>query len=71
MAKTFNLEIITPKSLIYKGQVQSLIAPAELGYLGVLANHTPLIANIVKGKITLCDASGNRRTFDSKATGFL
>lgn len=71
MAKLFNLEIITPYKLIYKGEVSSLVVPAELGYLGVLADHAALIANIVKGKITLLDASANSRTFDSKTRGFL
>jgi F-type H+-transporting ATPase subunit epsilon len=71
MAKIFNLEIIAPGKLIYKGEVVSLVVPAELGYLGVLADHAPLIANIVRGKITLRDTSENRMTFDTKTRGFL
>ncbi len=71
MAKLFNLEIITPDKLIYQGEVVSLVAPAELGYLGVLADHAPLIANTVSGKITLRDRSGKSKAFVAKAGGFL
>jgi F-type H+-transporting ATPase subunit epsilon len=69
--KSFQLNIITPDKTVYKGEVSSLIAPGELGYLGVLANHAPLITNLVAGKIIFRESSGKRTVMQSKAKGFL
>lgn len=67
--KTFKVSIITPRRIVYDGQVSSLIAPAELGYLGVLVNHAPLIANLVPGKIIVRDPSDRTRIFHSPGKG--
>ncbi len=71
MEKAFKVNIITPDQTVYTGEVSSLIAPAALGYLGVLANHTPFIANLLPGKITLRNNSGKLTVIDSKGKGFL
>ena len=71
MAKSFNLSIITPDKIAYEGKAVSLVVPAALGYLGVLADHRPLIANVVSGKITLTEESGKTLTFHYKDKGFL
>jgi len=49
----FELRIITPERVVFSGPVTSLIAPGELGYLGVLAHHAPLITTLKKGRITV------------------
>lgn len=71
MEKTFNLEIITLQNSVYSGKVVSLVVPAELGYLGVLALHAPLVANLTAGKITLRRESGEKLFFISQKKGFL
>lgn len=71
MAKTFNLIIIAPDRTIYEGRVSSLVAPAQLGYLGVLANHAPLIASIREGKIVFKEESGRSITLYNQGAGFL
>ena len=71
MAKQFNLTITSPEKRLYAGNVVSLIAPAALGYLGVLADHAPLTANLGSGKIIIKDALGETITFDSQNSGFL
>jgi F-type H+-transporting ATPase subunit epsilon len=71
MAKSFNLSIITPDKIAYEGKAVSLVVPAALGYLGVLADHRPLVSNIVNGKITLTEGSGKMLTFHCKSKGFL
>ncbi|NIM19708.1 MAG: hypothetical protein GTO51_05625 [Candidatus Latescibacteria bacterium] len=59
MAVTFHLEILTPNGSELDEQVVSIVAPGELGYLGVLANHAPLITTLSIGdlKVTF---EGNR-----------
>ena len=71
MAKSFDLNIITPDEIVYEGKITSLVAPCALGYLGVLGNHAPLIANMKSGKITLKEESGKTIIFNSETKGFL
>ncbi len=71
IGKFFKVSIITPRRIIYEGQISSLIAPAELGYLGVLANHAPLIANLVPGKIILKEMSDRPKVFRCASKGIM
>lgn len=71
MEKNFHVDILTPKETIYSADVISMVVPAQLGYLGVLANHAPLVANILPGKITVREASGGLREFKVKSKGIL
>jgi len=69
--KSFQLEIITPNKKLFSGQIASLIAPASDGYLGVLANHAPLITTLSPGKITARDSQGGATVFSSSGSGLL
>lgn len=71
MAKIFDLTLITPDKTLYEGRVESLVAPAALGYLGVLANHAPLVASLTEGKIIIRPQAGESIIFYSKGKGFL
>ena len=71
MAKLFNLTIVEPDKVLYEGQAVSLIARSTEGYLGVLADHAPLAANLVAGKIMLTDETGMTFNFYCQGTGFL
>lgn len=71
MAKLFNLGIYSAQRSIFEGKVCSLIAPSECGYLGILADHAPLVARLVRGKLILKDNDGNGRVIDNPAFGFL
>ncbi len=71
MSKNFNVVIVSPEKIIYQGEVISLIVPSESGYLGVLADHAPLLANLASGKITLKQENGSPINFDYQGQGFL
>ncbi|MBI4706640.1 MAG: F0F1 ATP synthase subunit epsilon [Candidatus Omnitrophica bacterium] len=71
MDKPFQVKIITPERTVFSGQVSSVVAPGEIGYLEILANHAPIISNLVKGKIVLKDSSNNKSLFLSMGNGFL
>lgn len=71
MGKAFQLEILVPEDKVFAGKVTSLIVPAALGYLGVLADHAPLIANLVPGKITYIDNQGRETLIKNNAKGFI
>ncbi|MDD5166715.1 MAG: F0F1 ATP synthase subunit epsilon [Candidatus Omnitrophica bacterium] len=71
MSNLFHIDIVGPEKIIYSGEIISLVVPAEFGYLGVLANHAPLIAHLVKGKITLRDNTDATLIFDIRDQGFI
>ena len=70
MSNVFQLRVISSERTIFQGEVTSLIVPAEGGYLGVLAHHAPLVANLIPGKIILKDADGQEQNFRSEGKGF-
>lgn len=53
MAKQFKLQVLTPAALVVDEQVESIIAPGEDGYLGVLADHAPLMVTLGAGSLTI------------------
>ena len=67
----FTLEILTPNRQVYRGAVVSLVAPGELGYLGVLAHHAPLVTTLVPGKVVYRDEAGTPHTLRNQGGGFL
>ena len=46
MADTFELEIATPERLLVREHVREAQIPAASGYIGVLPDHAPLIAEL-------------------------
>jgi F-type H+-transporting ATPase subunit epsilon len=52
MAGTFTLRIVSPEGNIFKEDVEFVVLPGEeLGELGILPNHAPLIAALKPGVI--------------------
>lgn len=71
MADIFHINISTPAALLFDGEIKSLVAPGELGYLGILANHADLITTLVPGRISVRGGSGKSAIIDSTGSGFL
>jgi F-type H+-transporting ATPase subunit epsilon len=57
--KTFHVEIITPKRIVFKGEATSFSAPGFDGGFQVLHNHAPLLASVKIGKVKISAAEGN------------
>jgi F-type H+-transporting ATPase subunit epsilon len=55
---SFHLQIISPQRVEFDGDVESLVAPGEDGYLGVLANHAPLLTTLKDGSLTFRPHNG-------------
>jgi F-type H+-transporting ATPase subunit epsilon len=71
MSKVFQVGIYSHTETLYEGGVIGLVAPVESGYLGVLANHAPLVAKLTAGKITLRLPAGESKEIASSSGGFL
>jgi len=70
MPGTFTLEIVTPERRVFREEVQAIMVPGTEGYLGVLARHAPLMAELGVGavKVTYPD---QRIEFLATSGGFM
>ena len=50
--------LITPHGKVFDDDVVSLVAPGAQGAFGVLARHTPFVANLKKGVLKLTQGQG-------------
>jgi F-type H+-transporting ATPase subunit epsilon len=57
----FQLQVFTQQSKAFDAPVTSVVAPAESGYLGVLAHHAPLAATLGQGTLTIRQGSQETR----------
>lgn len=69
MARKFKVEIVTPEKLVLSEEVESLVVPAERGYLGVLAGHAPLLCVLRPGEIRM--VRDGAESWYSTAGGFM
>lgn len=52
------LEIITPDSKLYTGEIKLIQVPGSKGSFEVLRNHAPIISSLDKGNIRIIESSG-------------
>ena len=71
MAASFHVNIVLPAKIAYEGETSSLIVPAYEGYLGLMAHHTPVVAQLKPGTITLTNSLGETNNFTLNSNGFL
>ncbi|CAB4942808.1 unannotated protein [freshwater metagenome] len=50
---TFQVEVLTPEGAIFDEQVEMLSTRTEVGSLGILANHTPLLGMLAPTELRL------------------
>src|SRR4029077_17765639 len=48
-----SVDILTPERRVLQAQADSVVVPAFDGELGILANHTPLVAELQAGQIRM------------------
>ena len=71
MAKPFKVIIVTPDKTAYEDNAVSATIPGLAGYLGIWADHAPLVGAVSPGMVTLrLDDAGNAK-FLSVGTGFV
>jgi len=77
MADTFTLEVITPERLVLQAEISSLVVPGIEGYLGIYAEHAPIITELIPGVVNytqkgekkkLAVSGGYLEVFRDKAT---
>lgn len=71
MAKSFYLTIANPEKVLFDGQVSYLSVHASKGYIGILADHAPLITSLVPGKVEIRPIESKSFSFMMKSVGLL
>lgn len=65
----FNLEIITPEKIFYKGEVESIHIPALGGSCTIMAGHQPMVFATEPGEMQITVNGVTREAFMSE--GFI
>jgi F-type H+-transporting ATPase subunit epsilon len=52
MAEKIELDVVTPERRVLSREVDSVILPGEMGYLGVLPGHAPLLTRLTVGELS-------------------
>jgi len=53
MAKSFQVDIVTPEAVVWSGEAEMLLARTTEGDIGVLADHEPTMAALATGAVTI------------------
>jgi F-type H+-transporting ATPase subunit epsilon len=63
MAMTMHVDIVSAETEIFSGPVTELYAPAEMGEVGIMAHHAPLITKMKPGEVRVVDQHGETESF--------
>lgn len=53
MANTFHFDLVSPEKIVFSGDVEQVDIPGVEGDFGVLAGHSPLVASVRPGVMTV------------------
>ena len=55
------VSVISPESVLFEGEVSSVVAPAFDGEVGILENHAPMMTLLGTGALRLGGGGGDKR----------
>jgi len=68
---TYTLDVVTPERVMLSDQVISTVAPGSEGVLEVLAEHAPLMTELVAGEVRVTLADGRTTSHIVVSGGFM
>lgn len=63
MAMTTRLDIVSAEESIFSGLVEMVIATGEMGDLGILYGHAPLLTALIPGPVKVIKQGGGEEVF--------
>jgi F-type H+-transporting ATPase subunit epsilon len=54
------VSVISPESVLFEGETDSVVVPAHDGEVGILTGHAPLMALLGNGELRIGAGSGRR-----------
>lgn len=61
MAASFSLSVVTPEKVFFDGETSQIIVRTTVGDIGILANHTSLVADLPSGPLKVMQEDGSWR----------
>ena len=58
------IEIVTPDTKIFEGEIRSVRVPGKKGSFQVLKDHAPIISTLESGSVILVDPDGKETIFE-------
>ena len=71
MADTIHVDVVSAQKSIFSGEAKFVALPGEMGELGILPRHTPLITRIKPGAVRIERADNGEEEFVFVAGGVL
>ena len=63
MAMTMHVDIVSAEVEIFSGTITELYAPAEMGEVGIMPRHAPLLATMKPGEVRVINQQGETQSF--------
>lgn len=63
MAETTHVDIVSAEKSIFSGEAEMVVVPGELGEIGVIPGHAPLLTVLQPGDIRLIRAGGAEEVY--------
>ena len=63
MAMTIHVDIVSAQAAIFSGATELVIAPAEMGEVGIAARHAPFLARLKPGEVRVKISSTDIQPF--------
>ncbi len=48
-----NIKILTPESVVFEGEVDSVLLPGKNGDFQIMKDHTAIVSSLINGKVRL------------------
>lgn len=55
------VSVISPEAILFEGEVESVVAPAFDGEVGILQRHAPMVTLLGRGELRLSGGGADRR----------
>jgi F-type H+-transporting ATPase subunit epsilon len=63
MAMTMHLNIVSAENEIFSGTVTQVFAPAEMGEVGIMSRHAPMLSTLKAGVVRAISQDEEEQTF--------
>ena len=63
MAMTMHVNIVSAENEIYSGTVTQVFAPAQMGEVGIMPRHAPMLSTLKPGVVRVISQEGEEQTF--------
>jgi len=63
MSMTMHVNIVSAEKAIYSGTVTQVFAPAEMGEVGIMPRHAPMLSTLKPGAVRVVSQQGEEQSF--------